>query len=728
MKARLALLLASVSTLALHGCGGGGGGGGGSGGGGGGTTPPPAPATVQLSAAATEVSAGGSTTLTWSSTNAASCTASGAWSGTRATSGSEQVGPIDTPATYTITCGGATQTVNVSPFSAQMEQTLAEPLEPLTITLSSVGAVPANGSPSFTVFIDVSGLGTFLPENTLEVPGMFGDGKIEFAAPLLEDLQPITPDSRFAVRVRRESDSLVSNVIEVGYSPIVIPSYLRGVPSVSLQLILKTLLENASTPGQNYAQKIRPGFFTDTRLALGITSDLPDIQAEAILRHAFGVSALAEPAQTLSVRAASARSVRLQGFGQSVLDGLERIIGCIRGVYNNPVNTWEAGAALECQEKSRIEMRDSVLPGFAEIPQEMASVTVVLSSSLRGRLARRIGSRVAEAELSAELAESTTALGQVVLTAPFEPPEATADYARRRLTEIGKRKLYDRLVKNLPEIVKYALEKLGAPELASEILSLTEDQKSRFYEIENSVHQLIDLTNQVAENPWQFGGADAPPPPAEVPLGGFASLPLPENVTPASVCAAYPELEGALASLGFASCEAYMTPFFDAEFVKNVIQPILDSIPFDQLEPCLTNFESPQCEALAEQLSAQLDQLFDALLAYSSGDLHCDGGYTEFESSVPGKRTCIFTDLTYTPVMPGVCFAGSRPVPFDIGNYVACMYYSRDYIQPGGTCRENYSKVFFLGTDRCRWATLPLNKPAAYSLDSRTGARATLEQ
>lgn len=106
MKAGLALSLAIISTLTLYGCGGGGGGGGS---GAGSAAPPPVPpppaATVQLSADATKVSAGGSSTLTWSSTNATSCTASGAWSGTRAASGSEQVGPIDTPATYTLTCG-----------------------------------------------------------------------------------------------------------------------------------------------------------------------------------------------------------------------------------------------------------------------------------------------------------------------------------------------------------------------------------------------------------------------------------------------------------------------------------------------------------------------------------------------------------------------------------------------------------------------------------------------
>jgi hypothetical protein len=54
------------------------------------------------------------------------------------------------------------------------------------------------------------------------------------------------------------------------------------------------------------------------------------------------------------------------------------------------------------------------------------------------------------------------------------------------------------------------------------------------------------------------------------------------------------------------------------------------------------------------------------------------------------------------------------------------MYYSRDYIR-GGECLENYQKVFFLGTDRCRWAALPLGSPAAYAINRATGDQTVLE-
>jgi hypothetical protein len=83
---------------------------------------PPLP-TVTMAASATSVTAGGNTTLTWSSTNAASCAASGAWSGSRALSGSAQVGPLTANSAFTLSCTGTggtdDETVNVTITAAQ---------------------------------------------------------------------------------------------------------------------------------------------------------------------------------------------------------------------------------------------------------------------------------------------------------------------------------------------------------------------------------------------------------------------------------------------------------------------------------------------------------------------------------------------------------------------------------------------------------------------------------
>ena len=77
---------------------------GGYGGGGGNTTPPLTP-TVNLSVQPTTITAGQSATLTWSTTNAGTCTAEGAWSGTQATTGTQSVTPsVAGSSQYTLTC------------------------------------------------------------------------------------------------------------------------------------------------------------------------------------------------------------------------------------------------------------------------------------------------------------------------------------------------------------------------------------------------------------------------------------------------------------------------------------------------------------------------------------------------------------------------------------------------------------------------------------------------
>ena len=91
------------------------------GGGSGGTAPivpvvpvTPAP-TVSLSIDQSKVTIGQSAKLTWSSTNATSCTASGSWTGAQTTSGTATQTPTAPGATtYTLTCTGVGGTANQS--------------------------------------------------------------------------------------------------------------------------------------------------------------------------------------------------------------------------------------------------------------------------------------------------------------------------------------------------------------------------------------------------------------------------------------------------------------------------------------------------------------------------------------------------------------------------------------------------------------------------------------
>jgi hypothetical protein len=74
------------------------------------TAPKP---TVTIGVAPTSITVGQSATVTWSSTNATSCTASGSWSGAEATSGTLSVTPTASgTASYALACTGAGGTAN----------------------------------------------------------------------------------------------------------------------------------------------------------------------------------------------------------------------------------------------------------------------------------------------------------------------------------------------------------------------------------------------------------------------------------------------------------------------------------------------------------------------------------------------------------------------------------------------------------------------------------------
>jgi hypothetical protein len=149
--ARLFSALAGFTLLAA--CGGGGGGANT-----GNPNPPPAP-TVSLTANPTSITAGQTVTLTWSSTNATSCTAAGGWSGAKAISGTEVTAALSGATTFTLSCtgtGGSTSAsasvALVSPptLTLTAAQTALTTNYPTTLTWSSTDATACTASGGWT--------------------------------------------------------------------------------------------------------------------------------------------------------------------------------------------------------------------------------------------------------------------------------------------------------------------------------------------------------------------------------------------------------------------------------------------------------------------------------------------------------------------------------------------------------------------------------------------------
>jgi len=89
------------------------------------TAPPP---TISFHVSPSTIRSGSSAALTWLASNATSCNAGGAWSGSKAVAGSQSTGTLDANASYSLKCSGpggvATQTVTVSVSAAPPVVTL----------------------------------------------------------------------------------------------------------------------------------------------------------------------------------------------------------------------------------------------------------------------------------------------------------------------------------------------------------------------------------------------------------------------------------------------------------------------------------------------------------------------------------------------------------------------------------------------------------------------------
>lgn len=100
--------------------------------------PAPAPS-VSISASPSTVASGGTSTLTWDSSGATGCNASGSWSGARNPSGSSNTGALTANAAYTLTCtgagGSASSTVSVTVAGATPVPTVTLSATPVSVSI-----------------------------------------------------------------------------------------------------------------------------------------------------------------------------------------------------------------------------------------------------------------------------------------------------------------------------------------------------------------------------------------------------------------------------------------------------------------------------------------------------------------------------------------------------------------------------------------------------------------
>ena len=176
-----------------------------------GTVPVP---TVTLSASPTGISAGGSSTLTWASTNATGCTASGGWSGAKAASGTEQITNILVVTIYSISCTGSGGTSNVASATVAVSNSVttanAGPgrtvIAGSTVRLSGEASVDPEGDPLQYTWTQTGGTtvtltGATTANPTFTAPSVTTNTALTFSLTVTDGTTPASAASTVVITV-----------------------------------------------------------------------------------------------------------------------------------------------------------------------------------------------------------------------------------------------------------------------------------------------------------------------------------------------------------------------------------------------------------------------------------------------------------------------------------------------------------------------------------------------
>jgi hypothetical protein len=153
------LLLAIAGAMALTACGGGGGGDSAA-------PPPPAAVSVTFQSDQTSITSGASVTLTWAAMNATSCVASGSWSGSKAPTGSQTVGPLTQDSNFVLSCSNSSDTA--LPVTVNVTVIQPQPAPGIAVQMSSDAVNDAVwDSQRQVLYLAIGSAGSVMPNSVI---------------------------------------------------------------------------------------------------------------------------------------------------------------------------------------------------------------------------------------------------------------------------------------------------------------------------------------------------------------------------------------------------------------------------------------------------------------------------------------------------------------------------------------------------------------------------------
>ena len=560
------------------------------------------------------------------------------------------------------------------------------------------------GDSDYTVLMDLSGTGVFAEDDTVEIEGLTtDDDRILFASPLTQILPEANTLHQIAVRVRREANQATSNVLRYSIDEIASVAGPPGFPTMVFEAIQKSLYATVDDPLLNLeAASIQPGLVTWSAAQLDVDTRFSDVLAEAFMQSLFGIPVTeiapgpVAPAsaadlgadytsQLLSASAPAPAADPGAEFASQVLS-----VSAVSG-------SDDRGLSLLCDWVdplgicSTVKKMMSRVEEFNEDPQFRCDTGDSFDQAACLGKRRKAVQKVTDGVVS----DAGRGILDGVIKAGIN---VVSGVAMGTLVSAGKGKVIRDLRKNKGDkVAERALEGVHV---------ITTVKK--YVEHGVKVYRVVKAIGNDGETERSNSGRDFDETGRMTKQGlkrNFQSLKSVVQSWKQKLEELIPEVEkdfAAVPNLDDDVRESFSVLMNDIDRQRREAESL------DDLEGVYEEEQDPR-DAIGNDP--------DRGVAVAA---NCRLGYREFPLEDGKLSTCVVESLVEED-----CYKGSRRASdVDLGESEDCLYYSLDFIQSDGSCRENYAKVFYQGRWTCRWAALASNQPHAYTLDKTQGTQA----
>ena len=513
----------------------------------------------------------------------------------------------------------------------------------------------------YAVLMDLSGTGRFDEDDTIELEALTTDqDRILFAIPLSQALSDRNASKRLAVRVERIADQKLSNVVRLSIEDIALAPERTGFSATALDFVLKSIYSTVDDPLLNAeAPSIQPGLTFQSSTALGLDFDLADLQAEAVLQSLFGIPVSAQPADSVTVPSTGPLGTAYLGRSP------RRVISADPGA-------------------GKVQVACRFVLSLAGSQKELCDAFVGLGTcwdnyhDLKGN---------AYGDLTELQSCGKTAFKDISGKKLIPIPSPAARVKAKTISGVR-----DYLIKKLPK---------NSKKTAITVLNFMNTVKGHIGRLTKLGRALADASGQTgvdSDRHYKTDESGALGPTQKGLQSEFESLKSIAEETTKDNEKLIEELQRDYANQELSNKEK------DALWgvVNEADRNRRDAENIEDLEDVYSGEKKP-IDAV------QIDP--DPVGTVADG---CKAGYREFAIDET-TSTCVFQSLVEEN-----CYAGSRrPSEVNLGGSDACVYFSLDFFQADGTCRQNYERVKFRGRWTCRWAQLSTEQPHWYTLEKR---------